>query len=190
MHNKLIRIATGLFVLLFLASCGKEELMPMKIGNLWVYKTAKIDRYGTVERTDYMSLAVLADTVFSGQSYALIEGGFPLTNKEDGIYSVKKDSSSYSPALFFKYPAKLNDSYQSFTNDSITVMALDETVITPAGKFKCIKYLSRSSSMFDEATAFYLCPSTGIIKIEEYAKGNGDSLYLKNQSVLNSIYLK
>jgi hypothetical protein len=179
-----------LIILTLIAGCAKkkDDIIPLKVGNLWIYKTDKYDQNGTLNSSQYSSHCILKDTSKYGETFYLFEGFLPWINKADGLYVLGQDSL---PELFLKYPAPENDSYTNKMNDSIIIKKTDEKLNIPSGNFKCYKYQVNNTANPNITSFLYVSPGTGIVQIEDYNKSSdSDSTFLMSRTVLHQFFLR
>ncbi|MBI5323749.1 MAG: hypothetical protein HZB41_00430 [Ignavibacteriae bacterium] len=174
---------TFTIVLIFLIyGCGdsgtdsndsKNEIWPLAVGNTWTYFVYSYHRYNkdTVKQYDTITHYVSGKKTIAGEDWYFVTsvGRRPnmiFTNRKDGLWGYEfKDSTNInvdSAKLGFKYPTYLNETHPN-DSDGIKTISLNSAVITPAGKFNCIKYIyiKRPSE------EIYLCPGVGLIKTEQ-----------------------
>ena len=160
------------FVILIIfvaAGCSKNEIdksviLPLKIGNYWVYKvTNTID--GKVE-TD--TLKVARDTLIKGEKWFIVnhtsEHSFVLIlqNKSDGLHMVDYYNT---PHIFLKYKAIPGEVFTPRKEkDSVKVISINEKVVVPAGTFECYIYGSPQTDINTKEDHFCMAPGIGCIK--------------------------
>ena len=83
--------------------------------------------------------------------------------------------------LSLKFPVNQGESFvggvyyfepQGYREDSVIVMATNETVTVPRGTFSCVHYMSfsgRPSERRLESNRWY-CPGVGLVKSQAYAR--------------------
>lgn len=186
MKKKYISLLLTIISTIFIIGCESNDLIPLKVGNLWIYKSEKFDNDGNPANSIYSYMSVLADTTIDGIKYSLRNGnnrGEFCMNNNDGFNIYMKGQS---PILDLKYPVKLNETFLRRNHDTTFVTSMDEKVEVAAGKFTCIKYetLSGSSKLI-----YHVCPNVGIIKIENLAI-EGDIFKPQAQLSLINVFLQ
>jgi hypothetical protein len=186
MINKNISRIFIFLITIFFIGCQSNELIPLKVGNLWIYKSEKLDEEGNSANSSYSYMSILADTTIDGVKYSLRNGnsrGDFCMNGTDGFNIYLRGQS---PVLDLKYPVKLNETFLRRNHDTTFVTSMDEKVEVPAGKYTCIKYetLSGGSKLI-----YHVCPNVGIIKIENLSL-EGDVFKPQAQLSLTSIFLQ
>jgi hypothetical protein len=186
MIKRLINIALAIITIVFLIGCDSGELIPLKVGNTWIYKSEKLDNDGSPVTSFYSYMTILADTTVDGVKYSIRNGNNRAdfcTNNKDGFSIYQKGQT---PLLDLKYPVTLNETFIRRNRDTTFVTALDDKVEVPAGKFTCIKYETLSN---DSKLVYHVCPTVGIIKIENYTL-EGDVYKPQAQLSLTNVFLQ
>jgi hypothetical protein len=188
--HRIAPLLTLFIVLTLIAGCSKtkDEIIPLNVGNLWIYKTEKFDQNSNQDQPQYSSHCILKDTIKFGELYYLFEGFLPWINKKDGLYVLAQDTVA---ELFLKYPAAVNDVYINKLKDSIIIKKTDEKVNVPAGNFTCYKYEVNNSANTTVTSYLYIAPGKGIVQIEDYGKSSdSDSTFLVSRTTLQRYFLK
>jgi len=141
-----------------------KEIMPLKVGNRWIWQVEQYDSVGAVIVSYCDSLVVLRDSTFQSEKWYLLKGAGSIlyTNKSDGLYLLQ---SGYAYHLFL-YPAKAGDTYYNPTFTMMKVITIDSLITVPYGAFSCLGYQAYSQNRLDEV--WYCSPNIGIIKIDDY----------------------
>ena len=139
------------------------EIIPLKLGNYWIYK----------DRNNFDTIQVVGEKyVKSEKCYKVLRGNmlWTHTNREDGYY------------LIYKYPSKPDDWYGGYYGIT-TILSINTLISIPLGDFKCYKYYSEISNERGDETIYlnYVSPGIGLIVEEIYFKKYDDSI-----SILNS----
>ena len=163
-------------------STGSTELVPLKVGNAWVYSKTYYDSLGLVRAAATESVSVSKDTVLNGQSYFFISrqvldsAGTPYPYKQ--IYFAKNTPTGYwerDPVL--KLDTKIYD-YPYYYGDS-TVVRANETITVSSGTYNCIVYSYAAGAVRVDSTYqivygnSYVCPNVGIVQKEYLHYQNG-----------------
>jgi len=184
----LIAIAT----LGFLAASCKEEsveptasnpgtIVPLKVGNQWVYNIAELDYTGRVISESHDTLSIVNSTTIGTETWFEDNAGILQTNRADGRWLM-----SGSPYLTEKYPAKLNDAYvvmDSLTGISARVRGVSETVVVPKGTFSSYIYRWTRISDGDPVADFWYVPNVGLVQSETYTR-SARGLYVSSRKTL------
>lgn len=129
-----------------------NEILPLAVGNRWVYDVTVSDSLGEIQFQFVDSNAVDRDTLINGERwYIIMRGNTNLglgANRMDGYWARNLppwDSltiSDVGPAyLAAKFPAALGETFLNIDNLITKVLSTDTTVEVPAGSFSCYKYL-------------------------------------------------
>lgn len=147
---------------------------PLALGNTWRFtntagseSVTQVTRLEKVHQEEGFRLETsVGNRVISSEVLAL---------RSDGIYRLAaNDVPIQTPILLLKNPIQLNDSwsFQSRVKDrtiqgKLAVQALDEEVVTRAGKFKCVKIGGDSLQLDNQKVAltYWLAPNVGPVKI-------------------------
>lgn len=167
-------------------------LMPLAIGNTWIYKYTLLDSNNKVEYDGIDTLTVLNDSIINGNTFFGCSNGRFYRNSSWGLemyfefYNAKHFNSTTN---YYKFPTNQNDNWilLSFDDDDISVGNLDsirlkfttlsisKEISTPKGKFNTIMYkheivdinnnsLQPSDESLIEPIEQYISPNIGIIK--------------------------
>lgn len=178
-----------------IADQENDVIMPLKIGNVWVYRITDYDFDGNIDDISYDSILVKKDTIINGEKwYVLVQPmhGYShstyMTNTNTGLFFTRTDyeKESYIRA---EYPVKhstyyvanqpLNEIYGdpgTAYNDTIDVWTDVESLNNYSfnyGKFNCYKYSTwwearKQNISYKPFEIEYYVPNLGIIKYEEY----------------------
>jgi hypothetical protein len=142
-----------------------KELMPLTVGNKWRYLSGLFNPPDTTIFEITRKMPVTIDSVtYDASAYIYYRQGGTKPefewlhwNGADGLYwlgGVSGRDSLFIKKLGFKYPAEVGESWlvpilaysrsdeRFYIRDTLTfhVIATDEEIETPAGKFKCYVY--------------------------------------------------
>lgn len=175
-----------------LTACNKDnnpvspgpanELLPLAVGNRWVYSDTVLDSNGTTISTSTDTMLVLRDTVLQNQTW------FTTTS---GIY---RDSSnglwiwSGGPQLVFKYPASAGDSF-STPNAVVTVVSTNEHIDVPYGGLLCYHYRARYPAFGNLELNDFVTPGIGFVSLEGGTGVYGGKYYVYVRRTLRSFTL-
>ncbi|MFH2054972.1 MAG: hypothetical protein ABIJ61_03350 [bacterium] len=142
-----------------------KKIVPLAVGNFWVYSNTGFDFVGAFEYTD--TLQITGDTVVNGETWykatyksASDEGNnFLLTNRSDGLWQWQLYTGG-SQELIAKFPAILTDAWAVAAGGSKTIVNLDTLVQSGPGFFRCIHYSYEYQAV---ASHEYYCPNVGLV---------------------------
>jgi hypothetical protein len=185
MRNALL---AGLVILTLLGCSSKKEaeeepsidispgqrvgniIMPLEIGNMWVYNVYGIDTAQKQLRPILVdTLSVISDTVINSERWFYMAGlqgteGW-VQNRKDGFWFALPGAQ---PFLFAAYPAQPGDTFTSLIGKSTahtTVAGTGVEVKSPAGTDYCYKYVQKVAPV-NATTNYYFAPGVGLVKME------------------------
>ena len=190
------KITVFLILVLIIIKCAKEnnplespnnpkELMPLQIGNYWIYEISDYDSVGRLIELSSDTLMITASINYNGLKYYLYNGntysGF--CNKHDGYYELSL--SSYDERLNWKYPAIVGE--QGLDGQVVSTTTSKQV---PSGNYiNCYQYNNyRSNGILDEE--WIVKPGLGIIYRTDYNTKSDGSLYLSLEVKLKLFSLK
>lgn len=163
-------------VLIALASCKKSEttedpvtipdLIPLKIGNTWNYRSTMQD---TIITNHFNK--VIRDTTILGETWSVMtydsDINVILKNKADGLWFMNPTKSMNGIAiLYYKYPVPAGTQYTTSDGVDVKVVSVNESVTVPMGTFVCYHYTTTYGNF--EVYQEYYCPGKGLVKLEKY----------------------
>jgi hypothetical protein len=176
---------------MFFTSCNETstnnnpiEIIPLNIGNKWLYSVKSLD--DSVVKANQ----ILKDTLLQGEKWFIMNlDGVPVfiaQNKPDGLWIFRK-STAYpdgKAVLFYKYPAKVGDSYDIDTI-KISVLSIRDTIQVIGGTYTCYHYqtLYGQQEKYDE----YLAPGIGAIKLLAYKFVSGQWQLVETTEFISAI---
>lgn len=90
----------SILLVVFISSCGRdadiapiEEVVPLQVGNEWVYEVTDYDTNGKALTTSSYKNIVLKDTVIQQSTWYILSNGQIVRNSRDGYVSYHKDGS-------------------------------------------------------------------------------------------------
>lgn len=178
-------------------SFSAEELIPLSVGNKWVYRTYKgSNRNHFSESISFVkSQSVIAGKVW--YEHTELGDTFYSRNDKHGHYNAEVREKNgkvviLNSDLVYKYPVKLTPQwYKDSYNNKIKVAQRNIDVFTPAGKFKCLLYIISSDGY---TCKNYISPGVGLIKSIRIHRNDRttDELvsYTLNQQAVNHSDLK
>ncbi|MBM2815360.1 MAG: hypothetical protein HW421_2122 [Ignavibacteria bacterium] len=195
-------IITSLAILFLVCACkensstpsgSSNEIIPLKIGNIWNFKISEYDSKGNIINTSEMTYYVFKDSVIEGIKAYCMKFTTPFSeeiseytyNKPDGYYTTYTIEGKVYHDWMYKYPGSAGDLFQS-GEYTIKILSISESVSTPAGTFKCYKY----HNIVELPSFVFLCPDVGPVKMEHYDYDNNGKLFLDARMELVSYTLK
>ncbi len=170
MKNKIIYIASILFILLIKLSCIEDSLgldtfekiphdaviLPLEIGNYWKYSIISYDEGNNKIDNFDLTFTIIDKIEIDGEFWYLQDQGLPppmvttyLRNKQDGLW--QKSSFNAEAIRITKYPIILNEAfkvgsiYKPNENKYYDIIrksvSTNNIIFTKAGKFNTICYL-------------------------------------------------
>ncbi len=174
-----------------------DELIPLIVGNYWVYETTYLDvqkdtiRYEVSHKID-VPIGDTSYTAYAANFVPFQEGLEPhywlRRNGELGIYNmggISDTDTLFTNEVEYKLPSEVGETIQtpqiSFSYDrfefyvsdtlSITLIDDDRKIITPAGTFECYVYNFQLDAGDDVLSDFdyylFYSPGIGLVKQEE-----------------------
>jgi hypothetical protein len=187
-----------------------DVIMPLKVGNLWVYDYIEFDSTGATIATGTDSLGVVGQVTIGGSTWYLFSNFSSDTtsvqNRKDGIYSVFEGKEWH----VYLYPTKPGDRLYT-RNDTVDdgdrvileytdVETINSSVTVPAGTFSCVKYVNRQEEHTlstgyvwtpPSRTVDYVAPNKGLVQLTRYTRDRSTSPeYESYRRTLKSITLK
>ncbi len=144
-------------------------IMPLEVGNAWVYQIYALDTAGNALRLASIdTLMVVEDTTVNYERWFRVTG-LPRTegwviNREDGFWFARPNEQ---PFLFAKFPAEVGDRYTSTIGQveaHTTLAAISVEVTVPAGTYLCHKYIQKIGPL-EATTNYYFAPGIGLVKM-------------------------
>jgi hypothetical protein len=160
-------------------------LLPMKLGNKWVFRYYQYDTTGLVEGAYLDSAVVSRDTVVNHERWYKIHQLKPAdgddldwyTNRSDGLWVLRHLSDTSIAYLNFKFPTAKGESWGNSFRDSTRTIATDSILfVSPSQPDTCIVYEDHCQfRSFGPIYAFR--PSQGLRSIDIYSITNGGNDY-------------
>ena len=119
-------------------------IIPLQIGNTWIYEFSQYDTLGTLISAVYDTVALAIDTVLDNRVWFFwAQPEMYIANYSDGawIRSLEIGFSLY-PSLMYKYPAEVGDlwTFDGFSTFHMQLTSINEVTEVPAGRFSCHVY--------------------------------------------------
>lgn len=149
------------------------EIMPLAVGNQWVYHTVRSDTMGNVTRNTYDTVRVTGTEVIAEETWFIVngEGNYNYINRSDGLWKACSKN-----VLYIKFPVRLGEYYTTGTSmdycspPGFSVVSTDTVITVPAGTFRCITYLWGDYGGYYNHVYHY-APNVGLIRYDGYARG-------------------
>ncbi|RIJ41713.1 hypothetical protein [Pontibacter oryzae] len=203
MNNK-ITLALALLLLVFVSiSCQKDEdgepeeqLMPLQVGNEWVYDLTDFDNAGNVLNKNRIYRAVSKDTLINRATYYVLNDRTIVRNTREGYvyYSIAGNmdvilyqSASYGGIGYgYQYPNYLLYVLTSRSTEQAPIVG---SVFNLSGYAFEIKreYQQTNSSTITTIQKDYVAPGVGLVRSDTYY---GDSNVLMRRQELVSYQLR
>lgn len=200
--KKLSFISIALSLMLILTACQDDstspskskEIMPLALGNFWVYQQLYYDSNGNLTDSEIDTLLVKRQFTYNGKVYFSFdeydeehqdEG---LRNADGGLYQLNYDydNETFSEDLMFKYPAKTGDVFM-INEEEVKVISTNATISVPKGSFSCYHYKIESEYIDEDDPSYsrkiienlYMAPGVGMVKYEIIRNYFNGDLYRK-----------
>ncbi|MBM2816357.1 MAG: hypothetical protein HW421_3119 [Ignavibacteria bacterium] len=194
-------VLLSLLIILFVTSCKNPEelddnlritpltgsvIMPLNIGNTWIYKVTEMDTVSG-QTTNYFDTITITEVyTFSNEKWFGTNKNLLFANKPAGMMQREGKHFSYADSsfLYYKYPSKTGELYPlpSFIENgdsfaiSREVSSNNEIINTPAGSYDCYKF---TDNLLDTKNLFrykpwrvlFLAPNIGLISTLNYKIG-------------------
>lgn len=147
------------------------EIMPLTVGNRWIYHDVQSDTLGHVVWDGYDTLNVTGTAMVGEETWYQCTDGYKYTNRTDGLWKACQGN-----VLYRQFPTTRGASYQSgsypdyYCSPSlIRVTGVDTVITVPAGTFHCITYYSGD---YYGRTYYHYAPNVGLVRSDSYMLGN------------------
>jgi hypothetical protein len=149
------------------------EIIPLAVGNSWVWEEIYYNSSGTEIGRDTLDDQVTRDSVVNSEVWYFIPPVW-FCNRADGIWYL-----DLSQGLWYKYPAGVGDQYGgSPASPNTEVLDVDKRVTLDLGIFSCYEYLILGATR--DTSFAYVAPGVGIVKYMHYAYLNDSANYLSS----------
>jgi hypothetical protein len=167
-------------------------LVPMKLGNKWVFRYIQYDTAGGIEYTRLDSAVVSRDTLINAERWYKIrglkpasgDGGDWYTNRNDGVWVLRSYLDTAIAYVQFKFPTYAGESWGNQIQDSSRALAVDSVVVTPPSRQDtCILYETSFQLYPEDGIRFIysFAPYKGFRLLDIYSTSDGGRLYLNNR---------
>ncbi len=178
-------------VVLMSLSCGESDeivdfstsgtpnvIVPLQVGNTWLYLRTPFDMEGTVLARDTVAQRIARDTIIQDERWYIWEAtsGLSLgTTRSDGYWTYVEGV----PAMTLRYPVVVHETYLiTGTGPTIHILAVDTLIGVPFGTAPCIAYEQLSFPGGTRMRIDYYAVNTGLIRTDEFVhtSSGADSL--------------
>jgi hypothetical protein len=204
-------VAVLLMAAIALAGCGDDNgtnstsddtIMPLAVGNKWVYRTTTYPVTGSMQSAPQDSVVtrdsilVVADTMIEGERWYIVGGSLydeggrtAFANRSDGMrVAIDVGGEQMQQWLFAKYPVTAGETYEiPLAATPVTVQSTDSTVTVPAGTYEVYAYAVVLG--FGYADYVQFTPNVGLVYWEVWEPGPADGSFLRYQRELESVVL-
>jgi hypothetical protein len=144
---------------LITGSSEPSVIMPLRIGNRWLYQARVFDSTVTLINTFYYTTSITRDTTIQGETWFFYDGDSSwLTNRATGLYYLKSDHQG----LRFPYPAPQG----FFFEDSGKVFVVNDTTVQ-IPPYVCYSY-SQFGVPSNAPFYWYCAPDVGVVRIAQF----------------------
>ncbi len=160
-----------------------DDLIPVKTGNEWRYRSIRFNRAGSVAKDTIVVKRYSGDTLIDGVKWTKSHWGNFVRNNSNGFTTWYKYHKN--PELLFKFPVLKNEKYDIISPSygkgmlhlvkrSVTVEETDTILSIGENSHHCIKYrVSEGESEDKEVNFFesvyYVSPGMGIVQVDTFA---------------------
>ncbi len=186
-----------LTAVVFCVGCGDDEptapapaavddvIMPLAVGNKWVYDVKQYNIGGMLEDEWTDSLVIEDSGAVAGDMWYVDNGDSQYANRTDGLWF--RAASGGVVSLLFKYPVSVNDVWQG-SGYAMKLESKTAATSVPLGSYTCYRYLREYPAGTGHGMEFYyLVPDTGIVR---YEKRDSDNRFVEEISLLREVVLK
>lgn len=192
-HLKLMLVLMFILVVPACSIAGDDEaIMPLAVGNYWIYEIETQMGDAPVLNTIDTS-TIEAKITWGGHTWygnKDDEGGEYHRNAKEGVYHllINDEHPDGKAQLLVEYPIKAGDSWADASDSTrITFEALDETVTVPAGKFDGC-YRCKMTMPGEMTGIMWIKRGVGTVKMEFKAKQ--DEMEVRSVQQLKEYHLK
>jgi hypothetical protein len=146
------------------------DIMPLAIGNRWIYYTETWDTLGWPTGARYDTVIIVSDTIIDGINWFNDNRGGRYSHQEGGLWKYW----SGNLCLLAMYPAEVGEmcnncpQYANPLNPQLEVLTTDWQVTVDPGTYSCYRYYMSFGYYEPIVYYFYYSPGTGLILEETY----------------------
>ena len=172
--------------LILLSACGDEEivtsrdtsvLLPLAVGNTWIYEQTRFDSLGTVLGVSMDTIRIDRDTIINGETWYHRALGIHYANRDDGVWLNIQATST----IVYKYPMQVGEFTTNNVNDTTWLIDSKSPVSLLIGQFSAYQYQNKFKG-FPFST--YMVPGIGWVIWENVQSVNNLTPYLSSRYVL------
>ncbi len=176
MLRKTLLLSCSLTAMLLLCFCtdsnreqpaedAEEALLPLAIGNMWVYEHTATGDDGKVISTWRDTMRVVGTEEIKGNKWYQVKGFMVqdtilLASREDGLWMLNQDQQEIH---YFNSKLDVGKTYTRPPSFNVELRNAAADISVPAGKFSCIHFSERFDNA-PSASSYYLAPGTGLVE--------------------------
>jgi hypothetical protein len=146
------------------------SILPLAIGNKWIYRANTIDEHGIIANTSYVTIQILSDTIVNGETWY----DFPVfgycANRSDGLWvldhqQTQDHKDTIITQLLWKYPANAKD-----TTNLGALYSTDNLISVPYGCYLANEYIFLPYSVgpsYPNPYRWFMVPGVGMLREEQ-----------------------
>ena len=147
---------------------NSENILPLKSGNYWILKPSNTQCYRKyfkfiigeqIKIDDNKYFKLIIEYEYKDENEINRDTSFIKTENNGIYYKLDFSDDIY---LMFKYPVEIDDEWIPFSGDTISCVAKNKTINTPAGNFECIVYHETADDV-----EYSLSPGIGFITLSD-----------------------
>jgi hypothetical protein len=145
-------------------------IMPLTIGNWWIYYTQTWDTTGKLTGEWYDTVMIVKDTLIDDNYWFIDYKGRRYSHQEEGLWRYQ----SGNLCLLAMYPTEVGEvcyncpQYVYPLNPQLEVLATDWQVTVDLGTFSCYRYYMSTGIYEPIVYYYYFSPGTGLILEEQF----------------------
>lgn len=155
-----------------------QTLVPLEIGNQWVYEQITIAS-GSVVSTDTITNEIKGSVVLNGKKWFIINefgDDFMIRNTRKGQLELDtfntNNKGKYVEVLIFRKPKrKESQEYMVFETNQVKIDKESQTITTSIKDFECYRYQITTLDSNGDQIETFIAPSIGII-YQNWVNGN------------------
>ncbi|MDW3646396.1 MAG: hypothetical protein R8P61_05025 [Bacteroidia bacterium] len=183
MNSRLTYILTLASFGLLSSSLFAQSLIPLDLGNQWVYHRELLKDGEVIERDTVRNWIDISFDIAGKEYYSLHEFGdvFVVRNSRKGQFEIdtlsRGEDGKFLEVMMFRKPHKKKViEYQTFGEDRVKVYPTKERIQSIAGDFDCIKYEILPGNNPDRKIETYVAPGIGIV-FQKWKQGDKEVVH-------------
>lgn len=161
------------------------EILPMAVGNEWIYEYILFNPDSSIIAIDTAVLGFVRDTIIDNETWYLAPPAMYI-NRSDGCWA--GEITGEQKGLYL-YPGQPGDTFSCVDCAwGYQLVSVTDTVTIGLGTYLCYKY--RSDSQTGEVAYNYVAPGVGRILYKSYFGGDENSGYLQFEETLIEVNLQ